>query len=74
MKQLNSHNLDQFRLIDEIHGGYIELKTHHKLQQTLEQHGGSVPIKPVAKLNFRANEKLVVKCQQTGNFYKAVIR
>ncbi len=71
MQTLNSKNLTQFRMIDEIHAGYIELKSGQKLQTRLEKLGGSVKLKPIEKLNFRANEKLVVKCQQTGNFFQA---
>lgn len=74
MKQLNKQNLEQFRLIDEIHSGYVELHSSHKLQQKLQRHGGTVHLKPVERLNFTSNESLVVKCKQTGNFYKAVIR
>ncbi|WP_130537022.1 hypothetical protein [Thiomicrorhabdus indica] len=71
MQTLNAGNLTQFRMIDEINAGYIELKNGQKLQHKLEKLGGSVTLKPIEKLNFRASEKLVVKCQQTGNFFQA---
>lgn len=70
MQVLNLKNLNKFRMIDEIHAGYIELQNGQKLQKRLEKMGGSGKLKPIEKLNFRANEKLIVKCQQTGNFFQ----
>lgn len=73
MTTLNSNNLNQFNLIDEIHGGYIELNSSKKLQEQLKKSGGSVNLEPVMKMNFCARENLVVKCQNTGNLFKVVL-
>lgn len=71
MQRLSLTNLHQFRMIDEINNGYIELDNNYKLQQKLEQMGGELPLEPVINMNFCATENLVVKCQQTGAFFKA---
>ena len=72
MKTLNTNNLANFRMIDEINNGFIELQSQHKLQHKLEKLGGQVNLEQINGLNHRLSGNLVVKCQQTGSFFKAI--
>lgn len=72
MKTLNSNNLDQFALIDEIHNGYTELSNSNKLKEKLNRLGGEVQLQPIQNMNFRPKEKLIVKCQQSGTFFQVI--